>query len=157
MVPSSAKLVTSPVYASGMRRCAEPGIPPTDPLAFVEAPVEAATRRRRIYEVARKHCGQQDEWAISLELLKKKCGSASEDYEFRRLLGGICNEDQQHHHIPDYAISFDGETVRFLNRKTMKPTAPEKGSGHESALYAPFARTNGELMRPELNSHFAGV
>ncbi len=81
---------------------------------------------RRIYEVARKHCGQQDEWAISLELLKKKCGSASEDYEFRRLLGGICNEDQQHHHIPDYAISFDGETVRFLNRKTMKPAAPEK-------------------------------
>ena len=31
------------------------------------------------------------------------------------------------------------------------------GSGHESALYDPFARTNGELMRPELNSHFAGV
>jgi len=32
-----------------------------------------------------------------------------------------------------------------------------KGSGHESALYAPLARTNGELKRPELNSHFAGV
>ena len=31
------------------------------------------------------------------------------------------------------------------------------GSGHESALYDPFARTNGELMRPELNSHFARV
>ena len=31
--------------AAVMRRCAEPGIPPTDPLAFVEAPVEAATRR----------------------------------------------------------------------------------------------------------------
>ena len=38
------------------------------------------------------------------------------------------------------------------------PVTPDcKGSGHESALYAPFARTNGELMRPELNSHFAGV
>ena len=32
---------------------------------------------RRIYELARKHCGKQDEWVISLELLKKKCGSAS--------------------------------------------------------------------------------
>ncbi len=32
-----------------------------------------------------------------------------------------------------------------------------RGSGHESALYAPLARTNGELKRPELNSHFAGV
>jgi len=36
---------------------------------------------RRIYELARKHCGKQDEWSISLELLKNKCGSASEDCE----------------------------------------------------------------------------
>jgi hypothetical protein len=81
---------------------------------------------RRIYELARKHCGQQDQWAISLELLKKKCGSASEDYEFRRLLTAICNEDQQHNHMPDYAIAFDGDTVRFSNRKAMKAPAPEK-------------------------------
>ena len=81
---------------------------------------------RRIYELARKHCGQQDQWAISLELLKKKCGSASEDYEFRRLLTAICNEDQQHNHIPDYAIAFDGETVRFFNRKAVKAPAPER-------------------------------
>jgi plasmid replication initiation protein len=75
---------------------------------------------RRIYELARKHCGQQDEWAISLELLKKKCGSASEDFEFRRLVGTICKEDAQHHHMPDYALSIDGDNVRFMNRKTMK-------------------------------------
>ena len=31
------------------------------------------------------------------------------------------------------------------------------GSGHESAFYAPFARTNGELMRPESNSRFVAV
>ena len=37
------------------------------------------------------------------------------------------------------------------------PQITLKGSGHESALYDPFARTNGELMRPELNSHFARV
>ena len=42
---------------------------------------------RRIYELARKHCGKKDEFAISLEVLKKKCGSASEDAEFRRLVG----------------------------------------------------------------------
>ena len=60
---------------------------------------------RRIYELARKHCGQQDEWSISLELLKKKCGSASEDYEFRRLVGTICKEDAQHNHMPDYALT----------------------------------------------------
>ena len=75
---------------------------------------------RRIYELARKHCGQQDEWLISLELLKKKCGSASEDYEFRRLITVICDEDASHSHIPDYAMSFDGHNVKFSNRKSVK-------------------------------------
>ena len=76
---------------------------------------------RRIYELARKHCGQQDEWNISLELLKKKCGSASEDYEFRRLVNMICEEDAIHNHIPDYSISFDGTNIKFTNRKAVKP------------------------------------
>lgn len=82
---------------------------------------------RRIYELARKHCGQQDEWIISLELLKKKCGSASEDYEFRRLVTIICNEDASHGHMPDYAIAFNGSNVKFTNRKTVKPLpSPEE-------------------------------
>ena len=76
---------------------------------------------RRIYELARKHCGQQDEWVISLELLKKKCGAASEDFEFRRLVGTICKKDALHHHMPDYALSIEGDNVRFMNRKTMRP------------------------------------
>ena len=50
---------------------------------------------RRMYELARKHCGKQDEWVISLDLLKKKCGSASEDNEFRRLVNIICAEDAE--------------------------------------------------------------
>ena len=32
---------------------------------------------RRVYELARKHCGQQDEWRIRLETLLKKSGSQS--------------------------------------------------------------------------------
>lgn len=75
---------------------------------------------RRMYELARKHCGKQDEWLISLEMLKKKCGSASEDYEFRRLLNVICAEDLAHSHMPDYAVLFDGQNVRFTNRNTTK-------------------------------------
>ena len=76
---------------------------------------------RRIYELARKHCGKKDEFAISLEVLKKKCGSASEDAEFRRLVRMICTEDAEHNHMPDYAVSLDGDMVRFVNRQTMKP------------------------------------
>ena len=44
-----------------------------------------------------------------------------EDYEFRRLINMICAEDLAHHHMPDYAVSFDGDIVRFTNRSTMKP------------------------------------
>jgi plasmid replication initiation protein len=76
---------------------------------------------RRMYELARKHCGKQDEWVISLDLLRKKCGSASSEKEFRRLVGVICDEDAQHSHMPDYAIAIDGDSVRFTNRSTMKP------------------------------------
>ena len=76
---------------------------------------------RRIYELARKHCGQQDEWSISLPVLKKKCGSASEDFEFRRLVGNICKEDALHSHMPDYSLAFNGDNVRFVNRRNQKP------------------------------------
>jgi hypothetical protein len=101
---------------------------------------------RRMYELARKHCGQQDEWAISLDLLRKKCGSASSDKEFRRLVSLICEEDAEHHHMPDYAVRLDGNTVRFTNRNTMKPLpSPEHTlfpvldaeTYHEARIVAP--------------------
>jgi hypothetical protein len=76
---------------------------------------------RRVYELARKHCGHKDEWSISLALLKKKCGSASEESELRRLVGTICKEDALHNHMPDYSLAFDVDNIRFVNRKSMKP------------------------------------
>ena len=79
---------------------------------------------RRMYELARKHCGKQDEWVISLDLLRKKCGSASSEKEFRRLVGVICEEDAEHSHMPDYAVAIEGDNVRFTNRGTMKPALP---------------------------------
>jgi hypothetical protein len=79
---------------------------------------------RRMYELARKHCGKQEQWAISLDLLRKKCGSASSEKEFRRLVTVICEEDAEHGHMPDYAVTIDGDNVRFANRNTMKPALP---------------------------------
>src|SRR3546814_11982214 len=38
---------------------------------------------RRMYELARKHCGVKEEWKIGLELLQKKCGSNSRSEERR--------------------------------------------------------------------------
>lgn len=80
---------------------------------------------RRIYELARKHCGRQREWRISLDTLQKKCGSGSSQREFRRLVSTIADEDEKHSHMPDYEIRFDVETdiLRIRSRGTITPEA----------------------------------
>lgn len=65
---------------------------------------------RRIYELARKHCGRQREWRVGLETLQKKCGSGSSLREFRRMVSAIADEDERHGHMPDYGIRFDTTT-----------------------------------------------
>ena len=83
---------------------------------------------RRMYELARKHCGRQPQWKISLELLQKKCGSVSTLKEFRRLALTIVNEDQVHAHMPDYAVTLDeSDIVTFQNRGTMLPAEQPAG------------------------------
>jgi plasmid replication initiation protein len=44
---------------------------------------------RRLYELARKHCGNQHSFVINAELLQNKCGSKSTTFEFRRALREI--------------------------------------------------------------------
>jgi plasmid replication initiation protein len=81
---------------------------------------------RRMYELARKHCGRQAEWTISLDLLQKKCGSSSTLREFRRLVRAIADQDRRHAHMPDYAVLLDGEDrVIFRNRQCMPPALAE--------------------------------
>ncbi|MBD3814977.1 MAG: replication initiator protein A [Halothiobacillus sp.] len=76
---------------------------------------------RRIYELARKHCGSQGTWKISLELLQKKCGSNSTPREFKRLVQNIVRQDANHGHMPDYSVRLEAEQVIFANRGTMLP------------------------------------
>ncbi len=70
---------------------------------------------RRLYEIARKHCGKQKEWSIGLELLHKKSGSQSSLKEFRRKIKPLL----EHDHLPDYSIEYDGKTdkITFKNRE----------------------------------------
>lgn len=90
---------------------------------------------RRLYELARKHCGTQKDWAIGLELLQKKCGSSSTTFEFKRLIGNIVDEDIQHSHIPDYAIRFsaDERQVIFTSRGTAPVPVQDVFEGHLDA------------------------
>ena len=56
---------------------------------------------RRIYEIARKHCGRQAEWRIGLETLLKKSGSTSPRRVFRKMVRDIAAEDL----LPDYSLA----------------------------------------------------
>lgn len=90
---------------------------------------------RRMYELARKHCGQQATWSISLDLLQKKCGSNSTEKEFRRLVRTIVTQDEIHAHFPDYAVTMTDDMVCFTNRRVAVAKArPASGDlfGHVS-------------------------
>ena len=55
---------------------------------------------RRIYELARKHCGHQPAWRVSVEVLHKKSGSASPRRVFRAMLREMIASD----HLPGYRL-----------------------------------------------------
>lgn len=82
---------------------------------------------RRVYELARKHCGRQSSWPISLETLHKKSGSRSPTKRFREMIKQIASKD----HLPDYRIIFDEDRdmVMFFNRdgKWVERTLPSDG------------------------------
>jgi len=85
---------------------------------FLRKPLE-----RRLYELARKHCGLQPEWKIGLQSLRDKCGSGSSEKEFKRLVGKIIEDDAQHDYMPDYSLSFEGENVLVRRKKESAQTA----------------------------------
>ncbi|QDT57091.1 Replication initiator protein A [Caulifigura coniformis] len=105
---------------------------------------------RRLYEIARKHCGRKSEWRISLDLLRKKCGSGSTLKEFKRLVSKVVEDDARNSHMPDYRVRLeegaDGELVLFENRGSMPSLAPasdvrvpllDPDTYHDARLEAP--------------------
>jgi len=65
---------------------------------------------RRLYELARKHCGNQAKWLIGLELLHKKSGSAGPVKRFRELVKKIAATDL----LPDYRIIYESQADRVM-------------------------------------------
>ena len=80
---------------------------------------------RRLYEVARKHCGAKYEWRIGLDLLLKKCGSSSPKRNFKSMLKQI----GEHDYLPDYYVNVIDDTVVFTNRGH-NPTQDTAGTNH---------------------------
>ena len=76
---------------------------------------------RRVYEIARKHCGQQKAWKISLENLLKKSGSASPRRVFRKMIRDMVAEN----HLPDYEIRLDERDIfHVVPRRLVDDIAP---------------------------------
>lgn len=69
---------------------------------------------RRIYEIARKHCGAQPRWSVSLSKLYLKSGSQDKVFKFRAAVKKLIDEDP----LPDYRVTLNSETdiVTFYSR-----------------------------------------
>lgn len=75
---------------------------------------------RRLYDIARKMCGEKKTFRIGLEKLKDRCGSRSTLREFRRLVKAIADDDAAHSHMPDYAVRVgEDDIVEFQKRKAV--------------------------------------
>ena len=74
---------------------------------------------RRLYELARKHCGRQPEWRISLEVLQKKAGSNSPRRVFRAMLRDVIAQGN----IPDYRLALDAEDLLWVTPQVVVEAA----------------------------------
>ena len=74
---------------------------------------------RRLYELARKHCGYQTRWAKGIELLHKKSGSVGPVKRFRELVKKIAAADV----LPDYRMRYEAvaDQMMFYSKETKRP------------------------------------
>ncbi|MEO1554803.1 MAG: replication initiator protein A [Pseudomonadota bacterium] len=68
---------------------------------------------RRIYELARKHCGRQPDWQVGLATLHKKAGSTAPLRVFRAAVRKMIAAG----HLPDYDLSEEPGDVIRVRRK----------------------------------------
>jgi plasmid replication initiation protein len=75
---------------------------------------------RRLYELARKHCGDAPSFKIGLDKLQKKMGTTAELRKLRFQIRAI----ETTNHLPDYEISMFEDMVTFTNRHLKKSAQP---------------------------------
>lgn len=89
---------------------------------------------RRLYELARKHCGSQLSWRIGVDVLQKKCGSHQGAKHFAAHLRGLVRSN----HLPDYALTLeDGNAVFFRRRDRAKAPARLVRDSETTAVRSP--------------------
>jgi plasmid replication initiation protein len=75
---------------------------------------------RRLYELARKHCGQQSSWKIGMKLLREKCGAHSHLRAFKSQVIAIARSGT----LPEYRLVYDQKSDQawFHNKNPKKIT-----------------------------------
>ncbi len=97
---------------------------------------------RRLYELARKHCGHQPQWRIGLETLLKKSGSTSPRRVFRSMVREIATDDR----IPDYLLELGADDI--LKVVPRRPPVPR-----ERPLVSPAALDAARALVPGADIH----
>jgi plasmid replication initiation protein len=118
---------------------------------------------RRLYELARKHCGRQPEWRVSVATLAKKSGSASPLRVFRAMLRETIARDG----LPEYQLVEEpGDLIRvtpraaviepgegpFLTEATLEEARALMPGQDVHALAADWRATWAATGRPRLTS-----
>jgi len=70
---------------------------------------------RRVYELARKHCGTQRDWRISVKLLHAKAGSDAPLRVFRAAIRRMIEADT----LPDYALAEEEGDIIHVRRRSL--------------------------------------
>jgi plasmid replication initiation protein len=75
---------------------------------------------RRLYEIARKHCGSKHQWSVGLDALHAKSGSRDVLTKFRAAVRLLEKEN----HLPEYQVSYNRklDLVTFTNRREAEKT-----------------------------------
>lgn len=75
---------------------------------------------RRLYEIARKHCGDQALWKVNIDLLAEKIGTSRERFKVRDEIRQAIEADE----LPQYRVALDTKAspddVVFYTRDTRK-------------------------------------
>ena len=81
---------------------------------FLRRPLE-----RRLYEIARKHCGNKAKWHIGLDKLQLKTGSNAPVKKFRHNLRQIIKADE----TPFYRFEIDDKDLVTVRPRKARPVA----------------------------------
>ncbi|PHS19410.1 MAG: plasmid replication initiator RepA [Blastopirellula sp.] len=87
---------------------------------------------RRIYELARKHCGRQPDWRVSVAVLHKKSGSAAPLRVFRAALRRMIAAAT----LPDYTLSEEPGDLILVRRASIVLDAGDGPQLHPDTIDA---------------------